>query len=403
MLVTIMICALRAVGASRAAAPSHEELQKASAELQNGKLSVDSLALFERAVEHNPQDWRAHAMLGQALRHDREKDGALTALTRAFELAPHVEYVSLLLARAHRDMSHRQEAMAMYRTTLSLAPYNAEAYVELGVLHAADAPTVGERSDGGEEEPKEDAAVAAWTAAAKLAPTFAEAHHLLAVRLSAGGPAGRKRAITHAKQALGLEPKRASSYDTLASALLTGTSPANLTKAARQRLRTALMRQVRLHNATSSHDAVAADDVDTTALARAHYRLFHLVASDQSFGDENASDTPALGAMAVQHLRAAAALRPVQYADEAKKVQGWEEAERLSREADRRDRLQREAMVGAMHREIEGKREEAEEDEQVKAEEARERAAKAAARAEQRAPAKARTADQREHKSELRL
>ena len=78
--------------------PTSAEILAASTELQNGRLSVDNLALFERAVDASPADWRAHAMLGQALSHDRDRDGALASLSRAHVLAPHVGPVALLLA-----------------------------------------------------------------------------------------------------------------------------------------------------------------------------------------------------------------------------------------------------------------------------------------------------------------
>merc|ERR1712203_774842 len=75
-------------------------------------------------------------------------------------------------------------------------------------------------------------------------------------------------------------------------------------------------------------------------------------------------------AEAVQHVRAAARLDPNTYADSAKAVKGWEDAERLSKEADRRSRLDREAMVRAMEASSKQKQLEAEEDILFEAEEA---------------------------------
>ena len=64
----------------------------------------------------------------------------------------------------------------------------------------------------------------------------------------------------------------------------------------------------------------------------------------------------------MKHIRAAARLRPAAYAAAAKPFASWEEAERLSKEADRRERLDRERMVDAMRASLEAKRLEEEED-----------------------------------------
>ena len=70
---------------------------------------------------------------------------------------------------------------------------------------------------------------------------------------------------------------------------------------------------------------------------------------------EHSTDTSApmlqrVRAEAVFHTRAAARLLPSRYGKLAAGLSGWEDAERLNKEAVRRERLDREAMVGAMSR-----------------------------------------------------
>jgi cytochrome c-type biogenesis protein CcmH/NrfG len=79
---------------------------------------------------------------------------------------------------------------------------------------------------------------------------------------------------------------------------------------------------------------------------------------------------------AVRHLRAAAKLDPATYSESAAKVAGWEEAERQYNQAGVKSQQEREAMVMAMHAEIDGKRREKEEDEEIEREERSERDAR---------------------------
>ena len=367
------LCAAVAA-ASSTAPPTEAELLAASSQLQNGKLTVESMELFERAVEHSPSDFRAHAMLGQALAKNNDGE-AISALTRAHELAPKVGPVMTLLAAEHRKLGHRKKALDLYRKAVRVTPADADAYTQLGLL----------ASDVGDSQE----ALAAWKTAIGVAPGHYEAHRALAAGLAAREDvAQRAVAIKHAKKALKLEPALAVSYSTMADALLMGEKNfTNLTKSTRGKLQQALAAQIRLQEARQEPIRLASA-ADNASLALAHMRSFHLLTSDEAFGASAETGDATLGAMAVQHLRQAAALRPDLYAERARQVRGWEEAERLSKRADHHDRLQREAMVGAMHKEFESKRLQEEEDRAIAEEEARERAPPAEARARRgRAPA----------------
>ena len=104
-----------------------------------------------------------------------------------------------------------------------------------------------EGSEGGEVEGGEaravkmDEAISAWKVAVSVEPQLVEAHTLLASAFSFGGGRGRSSAgkvskkhkriaLRHAQAAVSLAPSLASSYDTIATAVLAGARPANLTK-----------------------------------------------------------------------------------------------------------------------------------------------------------------------------
>ena len=399
----IGLAAVVAVGDSQQQPPTQAELLSASAELQKGRLPPTNLDLFRRAVQASPADWRAQAMLGLALSHVNDK-GALVSLSAAYALNTNESAVALLLAGELRKQGRAQASRAMYQAALQLAPQNAQAYVQLGVLLANE----NENNSGLDDVVLDDAAVVAWSHAASLAPKSSDAHVLLAERLAAsvgqragGNAKQRNRAIRHAKKALKLAPALAEVSDAMAAALLAGgTAPANLTRSERVMMTSALTSSIELHarrvaGATAGASAASASGSDAGAgdpsqagegvgqpselLARAHYRFFHLLVADERLNSTD-GDT-SIGAEAVRHLREAARLRPDVYADEASKLRGWDEAERLAKEAARRDRLDRVRMVDSIKASMDEKRAQEEEDEAVAEEERREGSQRAARRA----------------------
>ena len=344
--------------------PSDAELISASGDLQAGRLPPENLDIFQRAVHASPSDWRAQAMLGQAFSHSNDK-AALVSLTAAFALAPNQPAILLLLGAEHQKHGNLKDATGAYRAAIELAPSNADAYTKLGALLAS--------TGSSEDSDKSDSAADAWSAAVSLAPQNAEAQHLLAARLATGAASERERAIKHARRALKLAPTLAAASDAMAAALLTGgLPPANLTKAERKSMERALTTSIQLHSAAAgdAHGMGASSEVHTERIARAHYQYMRLLVSDEGLNSTDGGTS--VGAQAVHHLREAARLQPAQYGDKAAQLKGWEDAERLSKEADRRSRLERVKMVDAMKATIDEKKLMEEEDAAVAAEERQE-------------------------------
>ena len=359
--------------------PSDAELMSASSNLQAGRLSPENLDLFQRAVHASPSDWRAHAMLGQAFSHSNDP-AALISLTVAYALAPNQPELLLLLGAEHQKHGNLKNATAAFRAAIELAPSNANAYTTLGVLLASTDSS--ENAAGGD---KSDSAAEAWSAAVSLAPQNAEAQHLLAARLAAGAASQRQRAIKHAKRALKLAPTLAAASDAMAAALLTGgLPPANLTKTERKLMMRALSTSIQQHSAAAEEAhgggrGGASSELHTKRIAYAHYQYMRLLVSDDGLDGDTS-----VGAQAVHHLREAARLQPAQYGVKAAQLEGWEDAERLSKEADRRSRLDRVKMVDAMKAAADEKRLTQEEDAAVAAEEREEERQEAEALAARR-------------------
>ena len=117
--------AQRAANAEAMQERAREEavLHTAGEQLKHGELTADSLALFRRSARMQPADFRAQAMLGQALAAHGDL-GALDALRNAHALAPTVHGVSQTLAGVLRrrpyDRHHiPHSALTTWYPTLS--------------------------------------------------------------------------------------------------------------------------------------------------------------------------------------------------------------------------------------------------------------------------------------------
>ena len=455
-----------------------EELREASEALQAGDCDSVCFDIFQRAALQNPNDWRTHAMLGQAQGQRGMHGPAVAALRTAQKLSPVTPEVKLALASELRRSGGPErtvlvEIADLYRAALTPGggasalrrSQQADIYANLGHILAE----IRDLKASAENEERIDAAegieaVAAWSASIALAPKdprCSTLHILIATRLTQAGDASqRPRAIKAAERAVKLAPTSAEAYNALGSAFFTGlASAAAISSKHRQRATQALKTAIELWeshvdgdqsggedgsrpksgsgrgvSSSSSSSSRRGDDdggearasqQNVTAVsrlqARAHSMLSRLLSShpelqklgtgsetaaadpaaaaaaaDDDDGDnarrrEQAAgfsepneatrkDSPPLAALsdeggrlmrdAVAHLRAAARLDPVAYSDAAKRVTGWEDAERQYKQADAQSLREREAMVMAMHAEVEGRRQETEEDAEVKREEA---------------------------------
>lgn len=408
-----------------------EELREASEALQAGELDDVGFEIFHRHAQEHPADWRAHAMLGQAQGKRGEHGAAVEALRLAHKLSPATAHLkialaSALTAKAHDDGDQEHSEVAtLYRAALAPAStpgalpddpvQRAETHAKLGrallSMPDVDNQTV-------------DEAIAAWSSAVALAPKQHEGlHELIAMRLiRRGDPAQRARAIQAAQRAVKLSPASAQAYETLGATFFIGhDAAASMGRKHRARAIRALETAIALWEEAAANDEQS-QEADRSARARVHSRLSRLLSSDPKLQDLNAGDeaggsegdasptgsgephpgepsTPSswapsnpaqpskplaglgdegVGLMreAVRHLRAAAKLDPATYSESAAKVAGWEEAERQYNQAGVKSQQEREAMVMAMHAEIDGKRREKEEDEEIEREERSERDAR---------------------------
>ena len=208
----------------------------AMAEVQSaGRVSAASLAQLRGDASANPRDAPALLVLASALLRNREYAEATPLLERAIELAPSLPGAHALLATALRESGGRAfdgaratEAEAQYRASLKLSPRGpetAEAYYQLGLLTQRRIPKQGV---GG---PKDEASHH-WQAATAVRPTMAEAHTLLAARLSRAKDAdARARAKAAAQRAIKLDPRMGTAYAALATALADGAAAEQLAPA----------------------------------------------------------------------------------------------------------------------------------------------------------------------------
>lgn len=345
----LRLCLAIAVSMARANELTLEQLSSLGADLVAGRLDASGLKTLRRHAELHPNDYRALAMAGQALTAQSstvQLEEAIDYLERARSLAPSTAEVImahaaalLKMARlADADADAFQEAAAAYRDALKLAPGNVEAYRQLATLQIDR--QLGHRGKG--------------------------TSHATALR--------------HAKAALRLAPQLASSYDTMALVLMSrndtdagsdGSGMRNLTSLAprqRARLLSLVRASISLRAPSMPPRERSGDgDDESRAAALAHYRLFRLLASHPDLEQDAESDLPYISE-AVAAIRTAARLDPQQYSTIAERFAGFEEAKRLHKEADRRGRLEREAMVEAMRAPFEQKRLEAEEDAEIEAE-----------------------------------
>ena len=108
--------------------------------------SADPLAQHRRAVQRNPRDANAHALLGLGLLKARQLDAGVASLRRALELNPKVRGLQAILAAALFELERFEEAVTAYRAALrfdnsaDLHQGLADALLRLGRAAEAEAP-----------------------------------------------------------------------------------------------------------------------------------------------------------------------------------------------------------------------------------------------------------------------
>ena len=124
--------------------------------------------LLERVTELDPQDHRAHFLLGRAHQEGRRPEGAAEAYERAIELKPDAVPYYTELARSLKSMGGVDEAArvgAVLSKALAIDPSDASVRFELGKLHL--------------EQGRLDEAAEQLRKAVEAEPEFYEAYYVL--------------------------------------------------------------------------------------------------------------------------------------------------------------------------------------------------------------------------------
>lgn len=343
---------------------SQAELREASVDLQRGRLSPDGLKLFGCQAHLNPTDWRAQAMLGQALvQRPGELDDAIEALRKAYALGPSggkaryslSQSLASALEKKMRESPDAEKLPALRRETidvlfamLRIHSKDSDIWLLLGKLINNELP-VNEKGAVPSETaranyvsiikklmPKrvkridQDPAVAAWAFATKLSPKKVEAHEFLAWRLMQIGE--HKRAQKYAKKAAKIRPKVATTHEAVAATLMAGhDTMANMTSKHRTKAIKAIKAALWIRNKNEKSEDKS--EKNTMQQARNHYDLFRLLSTDPSVDETQIMATGALGgegiklvSEAVKHINTAAELDPEAYRELAENFKEFEDA-----------------------------------------------------------------------------
>ena len=200
-----------------------------------GKVKVTKSVLkqLQERAAAAPQDAKLKAALGLASFRikGKEKEG-VRHLRDALSLDSgfpglHYQLARKLQERTPADRWARNEAFALYRTSLRMNPLDDDSYYQLGRLH--------EQLDGKDQMGKalkkfkedewakslgkeDDEAAASWREALKINPAHWGAHHAMSHRLSQSSvKKKRQKAREHARTAVELLPSHPASHHTLAS------------------------------------------------------------------------------------------------------------------------------------------------------------------------------------------
>lgn len=198
------------------------------------KVTKSMLKELQERAAAAPQDAKLRAALGLASFRvkGKEKEG-VKHLRDALSLDSgfpglHYQLARKLQERTPADRWARNEAFALYRTSLRMNPLDDDSYFQLGRLH--------EQLDGKDPMGKalkkfdedewakslgkeDDEAAAAWREALKINPAHWGAHHAMSQRLAQSSvKKKRQKAREHARSAVELLPSHPTSHHQLASA-----------------------------------------------------------------------------------------------------------------------------------------------------------------------------------------
>ncbi len=168
-----------------------------------------AVALFEKALEVNPDNAEAHTLLGGLLTDLRRTAAAREHLERALALRPDDPSVHYNLGNTLAAEQRYDEAIASWRRAVELDPKDRKALNNMGALLLRTGRT--------------NEAEAAFRRAIEVDPDYAEGHHNLANILSRTGR--RPEAVTHWRQAVAIDPRLVDAQQNLGVAALEAKDP----------------------------------------------------------------------------------------------------------------------------------------------------------------------------------
>jgi tetratricopeptide (TPR) repeat protein len=151
------------------------------------------LTVWADAIEKYPDNPRAHANLGVALRAIGKTDQAIQHYREALRIEPRSCNALINLGNALRQQGKLDEAVEKYRLAVETSPNNPDAQLMLGTAYY--------------EQNKLDDAVRQYQEALRIKPAFAHAHYCLGLALEAQGRADQ--AIGEYSAVLAIQPNHA--------------------------------------------------------------------------------------------------------------------------------------------------------------------------------------------------
>ena len=90
--------------------------------LAEASRTQEAVSVFEKVLEGNPQDARAHAGIGAAYLCNQQYQEALAPLQKAVELAPNGPRARFNLAMTYENMDRIEDSLREYEAFVRLAP-----------------------------------------------------------------------------------------------------------------------------------------------------------------------------------------------------------------------------------------------------------------------------------------
>jgi Flp pilus assembly protein TadD len=170
-----------------------------TATFRRNKVWHDRITLWSDVVSKNPQNWRGHNNLGQALEKQDIDDKAIVHYLKAL-------HIKSEFAEAHYNMGHIQEKRGMvdeaierYVEALRIKPDLASAHYNLGVVL--------------QQKGRIEEAIAHYSEALRIKPDHVRAHYNLALVFQEEGQV--QKAIKHYLDVLQIDPEHIKTHNNL--------------------------------------------------------------------------------------------------------------------------------------------------------------------------------------------